>query len=463
MQSALGVIEAKAYFDGPMRDVFVRVGGVGDRMYVDLADDAWRAIEVSPCRWRIVDTPEVRFRREPGMIALPTPVRGGGVDMLRPFLNIRSDDDFRLVVAWALAALRHRGPYPVLVLSGEHGTAKTTFMVVIRSLIDPHLSPKRPLPRSVHELYIGATKVGMLAFDNLSGIAAEMSDALCQISTGGAHTARTLYSDDEETLLAAMRPIILNGIDDIVTRADLADRALFLTLDPIPENKRRVEAEFFAEFEGQKPEIFAALLDGLVVGLANLATIKLDGHPRMADFAKWATACEIAYWSRGSFNAAYDTNRREVIQKIIDAATELLADLANAAGERVSKSKSWPINGRSLSSRIRRSASFLRAKGIRIITDEGRSARARTISIIKSTSPSKVGDFASFASSPSLGKRLNGLADDANHDAKTCAELASSFASQPKPLGDQGNDGHDANDAKFSTEPVGPKFEEGWI
>jgi hypothetical protein len=323
----------------------------------------------------------------------------------------------------------------------------------------------------------------MLAFDNLSGIAAEMSDALCQISTGGAHMARTLYSDDEETLLAAMRPIILNGIDDIVTRADLADRALFLTLDPIPENKRRVEAEFFLEFEAQKPQIFAALLDGLVVGLANLATVKLDGHPRMADFAKWATACETAYWPAGSFRAAYDANRREVIQKIIDAdpaaaaleklmeektdwqgtATELLADLANEAGERVSKSKSWPINARSLSSRIRRSEPFLRAKGITIINDEGRFARARTISITKSASPSKVGDFASFASPPSLGKQINELADDANHDAKTCAEFASSFASHPKPLEDQGNDGNDADDAKFSTEPVGPKFEEGWL
>ena len=255
MQSALGVIEAKAHFDGPVREVFVRVGGAGDRMYLDLADEAWRAMEVSPGGWRVVDSPAVRFRREPGMTALPIPEGGGTIDLLRPFLNLRADDDFRLVVAWTLAALRYQGPYPVLVLSGEHGTAKTTFMVVILSLIDPHGSPKRPLPRSVHDLYIGATKAGMLAFDNLSGIAADMSDALCQISTGGAHAARTLYSDDEETLLEAMKPIILNGIDDVVTRPDLADRAIFLTLDPIPDNKRRVEAEFFAEFEARKPKI----------------------------------------------------------------------------------------------------------------------------------------------------------------------------------------------------------------
>jgi hypothetical protein len=165
MQSALGVIEAKADFDGPMREVFVRVGGACDRIYLDLADEAWRAMEVSSGGWRVVDNPDVRFRREPGTTALPIPERGGTVRLLRPFLNVRSDDDFRLVVAWMLAALRHQGP--VLVLTGEHGTAKTTFMVVIRSLVDPHSSPKRPLPRNVHDLYIGATKAGMLAFDNL--------------------------------------------------------------------------------------------------------------------------------------------------------------------------------------------------------------------------------------------------------------------------------------------------------
>ena len=32
--------------------------------------------------------------------------------------------------------------------------------------------------------------------------------------------------------------MILNGIEDIVTRPDLADRAVFLTLEPIPEERR---------------------------------------------------------------------------------------------------------------------------------------------------------------------------------------------------------------------------------
>ena len=44
-------------------------------------------------------------------------------------------------------------------------------------------------------------------------------------------------------LLNAIRPAILNGIEEVVNRPDLADRAIFLTLEPIPDDKRRLETE----------------------------------------------------------------------------------------------------------------------------------------------------------------------------------------------------------------------------
>ena len=42
-----------------------------------------------------------------------------------------------------------------------------------------------------------------------------------------------------------------------------------------------------AEFDAALPEILGALLDAMVVGLGKLPKIKLDGGPRMADFAAW--------------------------------------------------------------------------------------------------------------------------------------------------------------------------------
>jgi hypothetical protein len=153
LRSALNVIEAKAQFDGPQRPVFIRVGGLDDRLYLDLGDETWRAVEIDVSGWRVIDNPPVRFRRAAGMQALPMPVPGGSVAALRSFLNVRSDADFVLVVAWALACLRDRGPYPVIALSGEQGSAKSTFSAILRHCSIPTLRrcvPAARGPRPVH-------------------------------------------------------------------------------------------------------------------------------------------------------------------------------------------------------------------------------------------------------------------------------------------------------------------------
>jgi hypothetical protein len=67
--------------------------------------------------------------------------------------------------------------------------------------------------------------------------AAWISDTLCRLGTGGGFAVRQLYSDQDEVLFDAARPVVLNGIEDTVTRPDLADRAVFLTLEPIPEDR----------------------------------------------------------------------------------------------------------------------------------------------------------------------------------------------------------------------------------
>src|SRR5205823_8606362 len=200
-------------------------------------------------------------RRAAGMKALPLPAAGGSIETLRSFLNVRSDADFVLVVAWTLVCLRDRGPYPVLVLSGEQGSAKSTFSAMLRALLDPNTAPLRALPREDRDLFIAASNGHVLAFDNVSGLPAWISDTLCRLATGGGFAVRQLYTDQDEVLFDATRPVILNGIEEIVTRPDLADRAVFLTLEPIPEERRRSEAELWAAFETERPRILGVLLD----------------------------------------------------------------------------------------------------------------------------------------------------------------------------------------------------------
>ena len=424
MQSALNVIEARAHFDAPERVVHIRVGGLDDRLYLDLCDENWRAVEIDTAGWRVIDNPPVRFRRAAGMRPLPVPMPGGSVETLRSFLNVRSDPDFVLVVAWALAVLRNRGPYPVLVLSGEQGSAKSTFSAILRALLDPNTAPLRALPREDRDLFIAATNGHVLAYDNVSGLPAWISDTLCRLATGGGFAVRQLYTDQDEVLFDAERPVILNGIEEIVTRPDLADRALFLTLDPIPEERRRPEAELWAAFEAERPRILGVLLDSVVEGLKRLPETRLEKLPRMADFALWATACETALWPAGTFWSAYCGNRDEAVEGVIDAdpiatgvravmatrtvwtgtASDLLGALAEVVGERVAKSKTWPDGPRALAGRLRRAATFLRKIGIEIgFGREGR-ARTRTINITTiqpSAAPEKPGTQPSAPSASS--------------------------------------------------------------
>ena len=325
--------------------------------------------------------------------------------MLRSFLNVQSDADFVLVVAWALACLRNRGPYPVIVLSGEQGSAKSTFSAILRALLDPNTAPLRALPREDRDLFIAASNGHVLAFDNVSGLPAWISDTLCRLATGGGFAVRQLYTDQDEVLFDAARPVILNGIEDIVTRPDLADRAVFLTLEPIPEERRRPEAELWAAFEAERPRILGVLLDAVAEGLRRLPDTHLPKLPRMADFALWATACETALWPAGTFWSAYCGNRDEAVEGVIDAdpvaaavravmlertewtgtASDLLGALAEAAGERIAKSKTWPDSPRALSGRLRRAATFLRKIGIEVAFEREGRARTRVIRITAAT------------------------------------------------------------------------------
>lgn len=148
-----------------------------------------------------------------------------------------------------------------------------------------------------------------MALDNLSALPPWLSDCMCRLATGGGHSARSLYTDAEEFTLAVKRPVILNGIEDVAARPDLAERALQIELETILDNRRMSEKELWRKFESVRPIIFSGILNGLVCALRELPNIKPDSLPRMADAALWATAGETAFgWQRGTFFSTYTEN-----------------------------------------------------------------------------------------------------------------------------------------------------------
>ncbi|MDA1129627.1 MAG: bifunctional DNA primase/polymerase [Chloroflexi bacterium] len=398
VQDALSVLGGKAVYEGSEHQVFTRLASYDGKIYLDLANQNWEVVEIDAAGWRIMSDPPVRFRRTKGMLPIPNPVAGGGIGSLRRFVNV-SDADWPLVLAWVVAALRNIGPYPVMVLNGEHGSAKSTTARVLRRLVDPNKADLRSEPKEPRDLMIAATNCMVVAFDNLSRVSDWLSDALCRLATGGGFSTRTLYENDEEMIFEAQRPVILNGINEIITKPDLLDRAITITCPVIPDDERRTEIKFWREFEAARAAILGSLLNAASHALAHVDEIALDRLPRMADFAEWAVAAEPALeLDSGAFMNAYTGNREMANELVLEASpvvaslieflkiqawegptTELLVKLDSQVTEKTRLLKSWPKNGRGLSATLRGLAPNLRATGIEIDFIQSSGSRSKRL------------------------------------------------------------------------------------
>ncbi|MDP9478789.1 MAG: DNA polymerase, partial [Actinomycetota bacterium] len=385
LKDALEVLEAEALFEGEEHPVHIRVAEHDGAIYVDLVNNAWKAVQITPEGFKLVSDPPVRFRRRKGMLALPNPIEGGKVDALRRFVNVRDEAAWRLLLAWLVQAFRPTGPYPILILQGEQGSAKTTLARILKAIVDPSTAPVRSAPRGEHDLVIAATNSWVLSLDNLSGLPPWLSDALCRLSTGGGFGTRTLYENDEETIFYATRPALLNGITDVATRADLLDRSIILVLHTILEGDRRPEAEIWREFQEALPGILGGIFEAVSTALRNLPETTLPRLPRMADFALFATAAEESLGMEpGGFMATYDESRREISQLALEAdpvavavvklmegkeewvgtAAELLKALRKRVDDDVRCYKTFPKQPQHLSRHLKRLAPVLRAEGV---------------------------------------------------------------------------------------------------
>jgi hypothetical protein len=393
LSTAQGHLSAYAKYKGKAYPVALRAAEHGGKVYIDLCDDGWQAVEVTDRGWVVVDECPVRFYRRPGMLALPVPEPGGSVEELRSVLNLPkvegSDDPFILTVSWLIAALWPKGPYPVLAVNGEPGSAKSTFCKYLRGLTDPSEAPFSGAPKSEEDLMIAAHNSRVICFDNLSGIRTELSDNLCKLATGAGFRTRELFTNDNEKIICAARPCLINGIADIVHRSDLVDRSLRLMLPTIPEEARRPEAEVDAEYERLRPRVLGALLDVVSTAVRNLPVTSLDKLPRMADFALLMTAAEGALlWKGGEFVKAYERNREDMNDAALDDSpfVQHLMDLIEGQGgvwvvtynellrnlnlrctdDAVKKSHDWPKNPKKLSNDLRMLAPVLRRVGYEV-------------------------------------------------------------------------------------------------
>ena len=403
IRRVVGMLEARARFNTGIPEVFIRVGqngngdGANSPYFLDLGDPSGRAIAIREQGWCVVDRPDVHFRRPEGLLPLPLPARDGSIDLLRPYVNL-TDADFRLMIAWLTAALRPVGPYPILVLNGEQASGKSTLAKVLRLLIDPQACPVLALPKSVQDLMATAVNGWLLVYENISTFPGALSDCICQLAFGGGFASRTLFTNDERSVIYAQRPVILVGIDDFVLRGDLRDRSVFLHLSAIPKTSRRLERKIWPAFRADHPRILGGVFDAIVGGLRELASVDLKELPRMADFAEWGEATGRGLgWGAETFVATYIDNLKEATETMLEGspvatvmltfaqhgitwsgtALELYRTVLQIAGKKTGAR--WPKTVGMFGNELRRIAPQLRLHGLSITFERTRDARTITL------------------------------------------------------------------------------------
>jgi hypothetical protein len=391
LNTVIDTIAAKCSM-GPKVDVHVRFARSREAIYLDMCDDQWRAIEVTAKGWRVVTDVPVLFRRGVGARSLPVPVEGGSLDALRPLINSGDDTQWCLILAWLVGAFLPDGAFSHLALNGEQGSAKSTTALVLQSLIDPSDAGLCGPPRDEVDCTVSALNAGVLFYDNLSGIKADLADVFCRLSTGQGFQTRTFYENLGITMASAKVPVALNGINETIMRGDLLERSIVVKLPRVTPDTRLTEAGIWANFAKVQPGCLGALLDAVATGLRNLPNTTLKDPPRMSDFCTWIVSCEESLpWNPGQFLAAYRGKQEDAYAdlaegdsvsaallewalknttpdygSVVVTAKDLLVALNDLTEEEeIPKDfKSWPASPESLAHRLVRLAPVLRSQGV---------------------------------------------------------------------------------------------------
>jgi len=398
IRTALNSLSGKARFDGEEIPVYLRCAVTAEGYVIDLGNERWQAIHITATGWKVVDTPPVRFWRTDNTRPLPAPDSPGNLDALWDFCNVQQIDR-PLLLAWIIECWRPDTPFPVLELIGEQGSAKSTTHDHLRQLIDPNKTNLRGAPRQVEDIQIAGVNSWLVSFNNLSRITPDQQDAMCCLATGGGMARRTLYTDADEHAIDIKRPVAMNGIAPLATAADLVDRVIRLRVPRI--NGYREESEIQAEFEAEKPSIFAGLLDLFSAALAGLFHAKAESDIRMTDFSRLGASI-ANHLDTGPFNDLYRQKRRDTVLSLIDsspAACALIRFMESRANQPIAcqnieqlldklntfrddhDTSAWPKSARGLKEIFLRLSPALRQAGYEVRFEDQRTKQGFPVSV----------------------------------------------------------------------------------
>lgn len=396
LKEVLSELEGRAIHDknSKLEKVFIRCGEKDGKIYIDLCNEKWQAVEISSEGWKILNSSDipVRFERTQHALPLPNPhsVETGDIDLLWGIVNIPEADQI-LVLAFILECYRCNTAFPILVLLGLQDSGKSATQNTIRSLIDPSSSNLRTPPRKSDDIVIDARGNYFGSYNNVSSLTDDMHDDLCSVSTGSGFSTRRFFTNTDQVVFNIARPVAMNGIYNFIRRPDLLDRAIIIELASIDEATRKTDSELDKALKKHLPVIFRGLLDLMVDVLRTLPNVSLAKIPRMADFALLGIATEQALkLQKGTFINRYRQNRAAAKEGVIESSPVILAlidfieqhpdhfwrgrpsDLLEqlTALKTPSQHTTWPKTAHKMAGELRRYASALLQCQIKVVYEK---------------------------------------------------------------------------------------------
>ena len=389
LKQVIAVLNGIAKYEGEEYEVYLRCAPYKDGYIVDLTNEQWQAVKITPSGREVINNPPVKFIRSSTATALPIPANGN-LNLLWKHVNITIKQR-PLAIAFLLEAWRPDTPFVILSLNGEQGSAKSSTHKRLRQLSDPNAVPLRVAPKSTEDMYVSASNNWMASFENMSNLSANMQDGLCTLCTGGGFAARKLYSDSDESTIEVKRPAIINSIVNVITRPDAIDRTVSLWLPPIKDANKKRDAELDLAFEKDLPAILGGLFDLFSATLRELPNVDIKEPPRMIDFSYLGEAILKSAGEEVSFNTLYKTNRSKSLISSLESSPAALAVLEMAKSLKSmwtgtfkslkaqiethhhQEGEGWPKSPKGLSAVLRRMLPALREAGVTVrFTEHGR-------------------------------------------------------------------------------------------
>ena len=290
VQSAVEIIEIIGTDTTEDVEVCKRVFNNGFQYAYELNREEGTAVWIEHGEVSVEKTSGIIFRHaanyanqiEPNLRVQPSKL----LNYMRKHFNLSSDRGVKLLTLYLVTSLWGlRINHPILVLTGEKGSSKSSSFKKLEELIDPKSSELGSgIPRGSDGLEVRLYNGYFVTFDNLSSLSRKISDILAVAVTGGSFSKRALYRNADEIVLDLKAVVAVNGVSLVAKESDLLDRSVILTLRRITPDKVLTEEELWAEFEKDRPKMLGACFNVLAAALNDTEEVRIRNKIRMADF-----------------------------------------------------------------------------------------------------------------------------------------------------------------------------------